>query len=160
MKLQTLKYRRIKLKETFEDGLSFDTESEPIEVAIYDKTVDREQKCDNHILRCEVRLKNDHLYNFTKRKKVKKKIRTFFSLEIFKFYMEEYLFKILYKGSYYSINTAIKIINNTTLKELEKEREKEKIISLLSHIATEGVDGTKCTMNPKTFRKRIAMLES
>ena len=158
LKLQTLKYRRIKLKETFEDGLNFDTESESIEVAIYDKTVERGQKCDNHVLRCEVRLKNDHLYNFTKRKKVKKKIRTFFSLKIFKFYMEEYLFKILYKGNYYSMNAAIKIINNTTLKELEKEREKEKIISLLFHIATDGVDATKCTMCAKTFRKRINLL--
>lgn len=154
LKKQTESYRRIKIGKIYESGIGFETESDSIEIAIYDKTIQRASDGNISILRFEVRLKNDHLYNFSKRKRIKKQIKDFFKKDYFVKYMEEYLFKIIFKGDYYSANAAKYKIDSTSLKKLDKE----KVFNLAEQIEVLGIENVKMSMNPKTFRKRINML--
>ena len=156
MQLQTAKYRRIKLDAIYATGIVFETNSDSIEIGIYDKTEERGEVADIHILRFEIRLKNDHLYNFSVRKGVKKQIRTFFSLRLFTHYMEEYLFKILYKGDYFSQDSIQSEIELSNLKGLDKH----KLMDIVDCIASNGIEAVKASMSSKTFRKRINMLQA
>ena len=116
-----------------------------IQAKIYDKEEERKFKNENindyekDMLRFEVSLCNSHL-NYNKRMyNMEKNIETYLHAELYKAYFKRHLEIFIQSGDYYTIYKARKKINNSNIKESDKE----KLVEFLKYISKNGA--TKAT---------------
>lgn len=153
------KYRFKKKFNEYDSTIYFNSKS--IQSKVYDKEAERKAKkeiiedYEKNILRFEVALRNQHL-NYNKRTyNIPKNINAYLKSDICKNYMEKSLGIFLFKGDYYTIYKAKKIINNSLLKKSEKEA----VIEFIKCISKNGVTNTQGRFTKYKFKKYIAILE-
>lgn len=154
-------------RKKYKTSVRYDSQS--MQVIIYDKEQEREDNnkhCEDYeknILRFEVRLLNKHL-NYNKRKyNIEKDLKYYFNEELQIKYMLSNIQKIVYRGDYYNIREASKIINQSYI----KEKDKEFVRGFLIDVSENGISGAKEIMDEdnKTkytkykFKKAIDILE-
>ena len=119
-----------KKKTAYEKGEKYTTtcyfNSKSLVAVAYDKVAERKAKeekieeFEEHVLRFEVRLLNNHLKNNKRNKGMAKNLETYMKEEIYIGYMNNYICKILQAGDYYTIREARKKIDAATYKERDK----------------------------------------
>lgn len=139
---------------------------ESVELFIYSKEDERKAKgekiepYDRNRVRYELRLKNEHLNGMTRDDKGTgrpKKLKAYFSNTLSQQYLTKHVFPIVYKGDYYKITEAEKIIENSSFSKLKKE----KLRSFLVTISKGSIDTPiKKGMSKPTFRQYLRDLES
>lgn len=137
--------------------------SKSIISSVYDKDLEaREERgkvewYEDSVLRLEVRILNQHLKYKKYRQGKEKCLKGYFKDELFRDYMEKYFGEILFNGDFYKINKARTIINNSHLKDTEKE----KLLLFLCEISKHGFDFVKekySTYYRKKFLKQLNSL--
>lgn len=115
--------------------------SKSIQSKVYDKETERIDNVEviedyeKDVLRFEVAIRNQHL-NYNKRAhKMDKSINIYLNNSLCKTYMKNSLEVFLYKGDYYTIYKAKKIIVGSNI----KERYKEEVIEFIKYISNYGV---------------------
>lgn len=153
------KYRFKKKFNEYDTTIYFNSKS--VQSKVYDKEAERKAKkeiiedYEKDILRFEVAVRNQHL-NYNKRTyNIPKNINSYLKSDICKSYMEKNLGVFLFKGDYYTIYKAKKIINNSLLKKSEKEA----VIEFIKCISKNGVTNTQGKFTKYKFKKYIAILE-
>lgn len=156
-----------KSKNKYKTSIRYDSKS--MQIIIYDKEEERKyknKKCEDYekcVLRFEVKLLNKHL-NYNKRKyNIEKNLKNYFSKSLQVKYMLSNIQKIVYKGDYYNIREANKIINKSSISDKDKQFIREFLID----ISEKGVTGAKqITLNNNKikytqykFKKAISILE-
>lgn len=154
-------------KKKYKTSVRYDSKS--MQIIIYDKEQEREDNkkyCEDYeknILRFEVKLLNKHL-NYNKRKyNIEKELKYYFNEELQMKYMLSNIQKIVYRGDYYNIREASKIINKSDIKEKDKGFVREFLVD----VSENGISGAKEIMDEdnKTkytkykFKKAIDILE-
>jgi hypothetical protein len=144
VKKTTEKYMHKKKYSEFDTSVYFNTNSK--QCFCYDKdfqrTVNNQEimEYEKDVIRYEVRLQNKHL-NYNKRTHgIDKNIKNYFKEDLWRKYMEKDLGNILYKGDYYKIYMADKIILNSNL---IKESEKKFIREFLCDVSLKNINGVK-----------------
>lgn len=131
-----------------------------IELHIYDKEEERIAKgeeiqpYDRERVRYELRLKNAHLNSMKRNDKGKgrpKELRSYFSYQLWKEYMEQHVLPIVHSGDYYKITEAEKIIDNSHLSKKKKNVLREFIVQ----ISRGNIDTPKQHISPPTYRKYL-----
>lgn len=160
-------FKKKKSKKKYKTSIRYDSKS--MQIIIYDKEQerkDRNKKCEDYercMLRFEVKLLNKHL-NYNKRKyNIEKNLKNYFSKSLQVKYMLSNIQKIVYKGDYYNIREANKIINKSSISDKDKQFVREFLID----ISEKGVTGAKqITLNNNKikytqykFKKAISILE-
>lgn len=107
------------------------------------------------VLRFEVRLLNRHLKYMKYRKGKEKWLEEYFQEALYVKYMEQYLGVLLFKGNYYKITKAKKIINDSPL----KEKEKDQLLEFLRYISRNGIQIAKNKYTSHYFKKHLYQLE-
>ncbi|NBI06110.1 phage/plasmid replication domain-containing protein [Senegalia massiliensis] len=137
------KYRFQRKYDQYNSTIYYNSKS--TQATVYDKTKERNFKnkkvevFEENVLRFEVRLQNKHL-NYRKNKyNIDKKLENYFEEGLYKKYMNMYLEPILYRGNYYKIYQAKKIIYASKLKYKDKEFLQE----FLTDISKSGITGAK-----------------
>lgn len=101
-----------------------------VEFVIYSKEDERIangeaiQSYDENVVRYELRLKNKHLNSMKRTDKGigrPKLLKTYFSSQLQKQYMEKHVLPIVHKGDYYKITEAEQIIENSHFSKRKKE---------------------------------------
>ena len=136
-------FKKRKDKKEYETSVMYDSGS--IQIIIYDKNAERLAKekvpklYEQNMLRFEVKVLNNHL-NYNKNKyNISKTLRNYFKEDMKDNYMIKNIQNIVYKGDYYNIYQADKIINNSNLKETEKKLLRD----FLTDVSKYGVTGAK-----------------
>jgi hypothetical protein len=157
-----------KNKKEYKSSVRYDSKS--MQLIVYDKEKEREStgnKCKDYekkMLRLEVRLLNKHL-NYNKRTyNIAKDLKLYFNATMKDIYMQKNMKNIIYKGDFYNIREADKIIDKSDL----KEKDKTLIRDVLIDISTNSVTGAKelkdengkYKYTPYKFKKAIDILES
>lgn len=136
-----------------------------IELIIYDKEEERIsngeeiQPYDIGRIRYELRLKNAHLNSMKRNDKGKdrpKKLRSYFSYDLWKEYMDKHVLPIVHFGSYYKIKEAEKVISNSHF----SKKKKDDLRAFLVMISKGNIDTPKQHMSLPTNRKYIRNLAS
>ncbi|MBU9710895.1 phage/plasmid replication domain-containing protein [Evansella tamaricis] len=137
-----------------------------VEFIIYSKEDERLAKGEHiesyekNVIRYEVRLKNPHLNGMKRKDKGKsreKVLKTYFSKELWKEYMEKQVLPIVYRGDYYTITEAEKIIERSHY----SKKKKDSLRSFLVSISKGSIDTPKKKgMSNPTHRKYIRELEA
>ncbi|EQB37042.1 hypothetical protein M948_10210 [Virgibacillus sp. CM-4] len=113
------------------------------------------QSYDENIIRYELRLKNSHLNSMKRQDKggkgMPKQLRTYFSSQLWKEYMEKHVSPIVHTGDYYKISEAEKIIKNSSF----SKRKKESLREFLVMISKGSIDTPKKHMSLPTYRKYL-----
>lgn len=116
-----------------------------IQLMIYDKDEERLAKeeipkdYEKNMLRFEVKILNNHL-NYNKHKhNISKILKNYFTEDMKNNYMIKNIQKILYKGNYYNIYRADKIIENSNLKDIDKKL----VRNFLVDVSKSGITGAK-----------------
>lgn len=131
-----------------------------IELIIYDKEEERIangeeiQPYDFGRIRYELRLKNAHLNSMKRKDKGKgrpKELRSYFSYQLWKEYMEKHTLPIVHRGDYYKITEAEKIIENSYF----SKKKKEDLRAFLVMISKGNIDTPKQHMSLPTYRKYL-----
>lgn len=139
-----------------------------LELVMYDKEKEKEDKkkdvkeYEKNILRYEIRIKNRHL-NYLKRKYgIAKELKNYFSMDIFKIYINKELLKFIFPGDHYKTYKAITVIKNSCL----KDEEKKLLIDFLIDVSKYGITKTrelKCNKKLKyteyKFKKALKLLQ-
>ena len=156
-----------KSQNKYKTSIRYDSKS--MQIIIYDKEEERKdknKKCEDYekcVLRFEVKLLNKHL-NYNKRKyNIEKDLKFYFSESLQRKYMLSNIQKIVYKGDYYNIREADKIINKSNM----KERDKKFIREFLIDVSENGITGAKeihierdkKKYTPYKFKKAVSILE-
>lgn len=143
------------------------------QVIVYDKGRERIAKrqpirnYEKDVVRLEVRLLNRHLnYNKTK-KGIAKTLDNYFKEEIYKKYILKEAIPLLYRGDYYKLYYAEKIINNSNITKADKKGIREFLIdiskssveSVKNKLITNDNGKTVKKYTPYKFRKYIKILE-
>lgn len=154
-------------KEKYKTSIMYDSGS--MGLIIYDKNAERlannekPKKYEKNMLRYEVKVLNNHL-NYNKNKyNIQKTLKNYFREDIKDNYMIKNIQKIVYKGDYYSIYCADKIINNSNLKEVDKKLVREFLID----VSKLGITGTRLKKKKDKnfkytdykYKKAITLLE-
>ena len=136
-------FKKRKDKKEYETSVMYDSGS--IQIIIYDKNAERLAKekipkiYEQNMLRFEVKVLNNHL-NYNKNKyNISKPLRNYFKEDMKDNYMIKNIQNIVYKGDYYNIYQADKIINNSNLKDTEKKLLRD----FLTDVSKYGVTGAK-----------------
>lgn len=147
--------------------------SKSVKVICYDKEKERSDKnvdiepYEKNVLRFEVCLLNRHLNYMKKTYGLEKCLESYMNDEFWAKYMKGNICPIFFKGDYYKINTATKIIEESNF----KDRDKKKLRNFLCDVSKYGIHGVKRLMvkdskgilKPKyskyLFSKYIGMLE-
>lgn len=136
-------FKKRKDKKEYETSVMYDSGS--IQLMIYDKTAERLAKeeipkeYEENMLRFEVKVLNNHL-NYNKNKyNISKTLKNYFREDMKDNYMIKNIQKIVYKGDYYNIYGADKIINNSSLKEIDKKLVRD----FLTDVSKLGITGAK-----------------
>lgn len=136
-----------------------------VELNIYDKEVERIangeeiQPYEENVVRYELRLKNSHLNGMKRKDKGKgrpKELRSYFSYQLWKEYMEKHVLPIVHRGDYYKITEAEKIIENSHF----TKKKKDDLRAFLVQISNGSIDTPKKHMSKPTYRKYLRDLES
>lgn len=136
-----------------------------VELVIYSKEDERIAKreeikpYDKGRVRYEVRLKNPHLNSMKRKDKGKgrpKELKSYFSYQLWKEYMEKHVLPIVHSGSYYRINEAEKVISNSHF----SKKKKDDLRAFLVQISKGSIDTPKKHMSKPTYRKYLRDLES
>ncbi|NJJ35108.1 hypothetical protein GSQ51_15915 [Clostridioides difficile] len=130
-------------KKKFKTSVGYMSKS--MQLVIYDKESEREAKseeCKSYeecMLRFEVKLLRSHL-NYNKRKYgIEKDLKNYFNESLQVKYMLSNIRKVMYRGDYYTIGEATKIIDKSNI----KEEDKKKLREFLVDISIKGVTGAK-----------------
>lgn len=135
------------------------------ELFIYDKEEERIangekiQPYEIGRVRYELRLKNGHLNSMKRNDKGKgrpKKLRSYFSYQLWKEYMEKHVLPIVHLGDYYKITEAEKLIGHSQF----SKRKKESLRNFFVMISKGSIDTPKKHMSLPTYRKYLHELES
>lgn len=161
-------FKRRKDKKEYETSVMYDSGS--IQLIIYDKTAERLAKeqipkiYEENMLRFEVKVLNNHL-NYNKNKyNITKTLKNYFKEDMKYNYMIKNIQNIVYKGDYYNIYRADKIINNSNLKESDKRLLRD----FLTDVSKYGVTGAKykkkkdnksLKYTPYKYKKILKLLE-
>jgi len=136
-----------------------------VELNIYDKEVERIangeeiQSYEENVVRYELRLKNSHLNSMKRKDKGKgrpKELRSYFSYQLWKEYMEKHVLPIIHRGDYYKITEAEKIIENSRF----SKKKKDDLRAFLVQISKGSIDTPKKHISRPTYRKYLQELES
>ncbi|WP_175987065.1 phage/plasmid replication protein [Bacillus sp. Marseille-Q1617] len=136
-----------------------------IELIIYDKEEERIanneeiQSYDSGRIRYELRLKNSHLNSMKRKDKGKgrpKELKSYFSYQLWKEYMEKHVLPIVHRGDYFKITEAEKIIENSNF----SKRKKDDLRAFLVMISRGNIDTPKQHMSLPTYRKYLRDLAS
>lgn len=153
------KFRFKKKYNQYDTTIYFNSKS--IQSKVYDKEVERKDKhekvedYEENILRFEVAVRNQHL-NYNKRTyNIEKSINQYLNDSLFKIYMKKNLETFLYKGDYYTIYKAKKIIKSSNI----KENDKDEVIEMIKYISKFGVTKTKEKFSKYKFKKYINILD-
>lgn len=146
-------FKKRKDKKEYETSVMYDSGS--IQLMIYDKNAERLAKeeipkeYEENMLRFEVKVLNNHL-NYNKNKyNISKTLKNYFREDMKDNYMIKNIQKIVYKGDYYNIYGADKIINNSDLKEIDKKLVRD----FLTDVSKSGITGAKLKKNrDKSFK--------
>lgn len=157
--------------DLYETSIYFNSES--VKIICYDKEAERKAKGEDirpyeeNVLRFEVCLLNRHLNYMKKTYGLEKCLESYMNNEFWTKYMKGNICPIFFKGNYYKINTATKIIEESNF----KDRDKKKLRNFLCDVSKHGIHGVKRLMvkdskgilKPKyskyLFSKYIRMLE-
>ena len=156
-----------KSKNKYKTSVRYDSKS--MQIIIYDKEEERKdknKKCEDYekcVLRFEVKLLNKHL-NYNKRKyNIEKDLKFYFSESLQRKYMLSNIQKIVYKGDYYNIRGADKIINKSNMKERDKKFIREFLIDVSENGITGAkeisIESDKQKYTPYKFKKAVSILE-
>ena len=156
-----------KSKNKYKTSVRYDSKS--MQIIIYDKEEERKdknKKCEDYekcVLRFEVKLLNKHL-NYNKRKyNIEKDLKFYFSESLQRKYMLSNIQKIVYKGDYYNIREADKIINKSNMKERDKKFIREFLIDVSENGITGAkeisIESDKQKYTPYKFKKAVSILE-
>lgn len=155
-------FKIMKNKDEYETSITYDSKS--MQVIIYDKDQEREDKdeeiedYEKGVLRFEVKLLNRHL-NYNKRKYgTCKNLKNYFSESLQKEYMAKNIRKIVYKGDYYNLYKADKIIKQSNIKEKDKLFIREFLVDVSNH-SIAGVRNLEGKYTEYKFKKAIKILE-
>lgn len=166
-------YKKLINKHRFKNKKKYKTSiiyrSKSIQIIIYDKEEERKdknKKCEDYekcVLRFEVKLLNKHL-NYNKRKyNIEKNLKFYFSESLQRKYMLSNIQKIVYKGDYYNIREADKIINKSNIKERDKKFIREFLIDVSENGITGAkeipIESDKKKYTPYKFKKAVSILE-
>lgn len=139
--------------------------SKSIESMVYLKEEERIAKCkvieeyEKDVIRYEVHLKENHLYDMENRIKTTnrpRKLQEYMKEEVFIEYFHKYIAHIYHHGDFFKVDEARKILKNSNLKNTDKI----KLIDLLIQISRHSIDTpikTK-TVSKGTFKKRLQLL--
>lgn len=156
-----------KAKKKYKTSVRYDSKS--MQIIIYDKEQEREdnnkycEEYEKNILRFEVKLLNKHL-NYNKRKyNIDKDLKYYFNEELQIKYMLSNIQKIVYRGDYYNIREADKIISQSNIKEKDKYFVREFLVD----VSEAGISGAKDIITEEDdvkytkykFKKAIEILE-
>ncbi|ELC8349346.1 hypothetical protein QYB82_000138 [Clostridium perfringens] len=101
---------------------------------IYDKEIERLAKkkkikpYEKDILRFEAQVKNEHIKYKNKKFKIDRSFEEYFTMKLYKFYMEKMLISVVGKGDFYSLREAEKIIAKSNIKDKEKNELREFLV--------------------------------
>lgn len=133
------------------------------ELCIYDKTAERISKnepvadYERDVLRFEVRLKKAHINHMALTKKGKsrpKQLQEYMKDGLYVEYMNSLTQPFLYTGNYYTIYGARKVLSESDLTDLWKQKLDDFLVAVSEH----GIDYMKKKLNRPTFNKRIGFL--
>ncbi|MDE1429427.1 hypothetical protein PVN37_22430 [Bacillus licheniformis] len=139
--------------------------SKSVELVIYDKEEERIAKGENMqsydigCLRYELRIKNSHLNSMKRKDKGKgrpKELRSYFSYQLWKEYMEKHVLPIVHRGDYYKITEGEKIIDKSHF----SKKKKDDLRAFLVQISKGSIDTPKKHMSKPTYRKYLRDLAS
>lgn len=153
------KHRHQKKYDQYKTTVYFNSKS--IQATCYDKEAEVSsdgRTIENYeldVLRFEVRLQNSHLKDQKYRKRKEKWLEEYFRQDLYEKYMHQYLETIIYKGDYYKIFGAKRIINDSDL----KGREKEQLLDFLRNTSRYGLENTKKKTTRYHFNKLLKQLE-
>jgi hypothetical protein len=120
-----------------------------------ENVIQKKEDYEKDILRFEVALRNQHL-NYNKRTyDMSKNISTYLNSSLYKIYMKNNLEIFLYKGDYYTIYKAKKIITNSNI----KGNYKEETIEFIKYISKYGVTKAKSKYSTYRFKKYLSILD-
>lgn len=128
------KYKFNKKYDQFETTIYYNSKS--TQIAIYDKEEERNTKhqeimdYEKDVLRFEVRLMNKHLNYLKNKYGISKELANYFDKSIYKKYFSMYALPFLFKGDYYKIYVAEKIINNSNINEKDKRLLREFLVDV------------------------------
>lgn len=154
------KHRYQKKYDQHETTIYFNSKS--VQGTCYDKEEEvhakgREiEEYEKDILRFEVRLENRHLKYMKYRKGKEKWLEEYFQENLYEKYMKQYLESIVFTGDYYKISGARKIINESSMKNAEKEQ----LLNFLTYVSRYGIENAKRKNTSYYFKKFLNQLES
>ena len=136
-------FKKRKDKKEYETSVMYDSGS--IQLIIYDKSAERLAKkqipklYEENMLRFEVKVLNNHLNYNKNRYNISKTLKNYFKEDMKNNYMIKNIQNIVYKGDYYNIYGADKIINNSNL----KDNDKKLLRDFLKDVSKLGITGAK-----------------
>ena len=101
---------------------------------IYDKEIERlakgkkVKKYEKGIIRFEAQVKNEHLKYRNKKQSIDRSFEKYFTYEMYKYYMENMIIKVVGKGDFYCLREAEKIIEIADIKDKYKKELREFLI--------------------------------
>lgn len=155
------KHRHQKKDLRYKTTLYFNSKS--IVSCVYDKELEAKEErgkvewYEDSVLRLEARVLNQHLKYKKYRQGKEKCLKEYFKDELFREYMKKYFGEILFNGNFYKINKARTIVNNSQLKDFEKEQ----LLLFLCEISKHGFDYVKekySSYYRKKFLKQLNIL--
>ena len=101
---------------------------------IYDKEIERlakgkeVKKYEKGIFRFEAQIKNEHLKYRNKKQGIDRSFEKYFTYEMYKYYMDTMIIKVVGKGDFYCLREAEKIIEIADIKDKYKKELREFLI--------------------------------
>ena len=107
------------------------------------------------VIRFEIQLKDNHMYYQERKGHRFRKLREYVKDDIYKQYFDERIFSIFFKGDFYKIDHARKIIYDSTLSSSYKR----KLVDFLKKVSSYDVSTPLKIMSKKTLNSRLEMLQ-
>ncbi|MFD2682605.1 hypothetical protein [Bacillus seohaeanensis] len=108
------------------------------------------------IIRFEVQLREDHMYYQERNGHRSRKLWEYMKDDIYRKYFDERIFSIFFKGDFYKIDQARKIIYDSPLSSSYKR----KLIDFLKKVSSYDVSTPLNNMSKKTLNSRLEMLQN
>lgn len=146
---KTFKKYGYKYLEEYMTGIKFKSNS--IETMVYDKEQEKKDKYvymfikfyEKEVLRLEVSLRNNHLNYQKYRNGLDKCLYNYLNDDLFKFYMKKHSEFFTFRGDYYKIYYADKILNSSSLKPKDKSMIREFLIDISKSTLFDVIDSKK-----------------
>ena len=149
-------YKYIRSQRKYDTSISLSNHTGGTKINIYDKGVQSNLPEFKNMLRVELQIKNKKIHRFYKKNRIERDINLYWSRE----FMEEFYFKYFedyfYKGDYYKLGIAKKIILDSPYKEIIKNR----LIEFITRIQKDGFTITSKRYSYNTVKRYVEYLNN